>query len=157
MPSQIIWVVVLILMLMMVFNTNPNTINMDGVKGRALSGAITASTDGLMLSRNSYQQLNSQTLPIDDWKIELRRNGVAIPKVSGFNFIYGATPGYGYYFCVTPSAGNTGASRFALNQAYDRMGYQVYLNETCGSTENAEPATPLSDLSNLALTVYTGD
>jgi len=157
MPSQIIWVIVLILMLMTVFNTNPNTVNIDGMKGRALSGAVTASIDGLMLSRNSYQQLNNQILPTEDWRLELRQSGVSVPKVSGFDFTYDSTSGYGYFFCVTSNSGSTGASVFALKQAQERMGYQVYLNEDCGATEDAEPTTSLSSLNALSLTVYTGD
>lgn len=157
MPSQIIWVIVLMLMLMTVFHTNPDTINLDGMKGRAQSGAITASIDGLMLSRTNYQQFSGQTLPIANWEQELRQSGVSTPKVGGFTFSYDATAGQGYYFCVTSDAGNTSSARFILNQAHERMGYDVYLNEDCGATENAEPATPLEDLGALTLTVYTGD
>lgn len=157
MPSQIIWVIVLILMLMTVFNTNPNTVNIDGMKGRALSGAVTASIDGLMLSRNSYQQLNNQILPTENWSVELRQSGVSVPKVSGFEFTYDSVSGYGYFFCVTSNSGSTGSSIFALKQAKERMGYQVYLNESCGATEDAGSDTSLSSLSSLSLTVYTGD
>ena len=112
MPSQIIWVIVLMLVLMSVFHTNPDTINLDGMKGRAQSGAITASIDGLMLSRSNYQQFSGQTLPIADWEQELRQSGVATPKVGGFTFSYDATAGQGHYFCVTSNAGNTSSSRW---------------------------------------------
>lgn len=150
-----IWVLVLMLAIAAIYGT-PSSMNVDGMRGVAESGAIVSSANGLILNRDTYQQLNRTPLPVADWQAQLRTTGTPLPRNGGFTWSYGLTAGTGHYFCLRSLHGTSLHVHQTLLKAQDRLQFDTYLAENCGATADMAAGTDISTLSALSLTIYTG-